>query len=129
MSNDHILIKEGILKSFSIFKKISVQSLKKKKSNKTENDEEVPGFEEPFSNATNEEKEMLTKFSYFSSLIAKKMVKEKIDKYHACYVINSIISMLGLDEDDFENFHKKFNKMIGENDDDENNEENTSFEW
>ena len=31
-----------------------------------------------------------------------------VGKYHACYIVNAIVNMMGLTDEDFDNFHKKF---------------------
>ena len=58
-----------------------------------------------------EEKKRIMELTYFASMIAKKLSEKQIDKYHSCYIINAIVNMLGLTEDNFDEFHKKFSKF------------------
>jgi hypothetical protein len=131
---NHILAKEGILTSFSIAKKVTERDVKrlrdKLKTSKfnrekldellrisiikeTQKDIEknnvpglmVEGIEEI------EEKKRIMELTYFASMMSKKLSEKKIDKYHSCYIINAIVNMLGLTENDFNDFHKKFSKF------------------
>lgn len=134
---NHVLAKEGVLTSFSISRKVpanEISKLKAKLNKKIKNpielqdlirqtimkkNEKVPGLLDSLPNATKDEKKSLMEMSYFASIISKKLMEKKIDKYQSCYIINSIINMLGLNEQDFDEFHKRFNKFIGN---DEQNE-------
>jgi hypothetical protein len=131
---NHILAKEGILTTFSIAKKVSAKDVKKlrdklksakidadklqellkstviKETQKAIETQRIPGLiiigaEE------SEEKKRIMELTYFSSVIAKKLSEKKIDKYHSCYIINAIVNMLGLTEEDFDEFHRKFSKF------------------
>ena len=131
---NHILAKEGILTTFSIAKKVTAKDVKKlreklktakvdsaklnellrkavvKETQATIETQKIPGLildgvEE------NEEKKKIMELTYFASVIAKKLAEKKVGKYHSCYIINAIINMLGLTEEDFDEFHKKFSKF------------------
>jgi hypothetical protein len=131
---NHILAKEGILTTFSIAKKVTAKDVKKlreklKTANldsdklkellrntvikETQADIEahkipgliISGFEE------NEEKKRIMELTYFASVIAKKLSEKNIGKYHSCYIINAIVNVLGLTEEDFDEFHRKFSKF------------------
>jgi hypothetical protein len=68
----------------------------------------------------NEEKKRIMELTYFASIIAKKLSEKRVGKYHSCYIINAIVNMLGLTEDDFDEFHKRFSKFReGKSDNDE----------
>lgn len=146
-SANHILSKEGILTSFSISKKISAKQVKllrdKIKSADTDKtklqelltkaiieetkksleSKEIPGLILPGSNCSEEEKKRIMELTYFSSIVSKKITDKKINKYHACYIINAIVNMLGLSEEDFDEFHRKFSKYKdGSSDDEEQSE-------
>jgi hypothetical protein len=146
-STNHILAKEGILTTFSIAKKVTAKDVKKLREKlkitstsslnseklkellrnavikETQSDIEsnnIPGliisspnFEE------NEERKRIMELTYFASLIAKKLAEKNIGKYHSCYIINAIVNVLGLTEEDFDEFHRKFSKFrdgISDND-------------
>jgi len=144
--SNHILSKEGILTSFSIAKKVTVKDMKKlcnklknsnvndekfqellkesviKKTKKSIDVQKIPGLILNGIFAENEEKKKIMELTYFASIIAKKLTEKKIDKYYSCYIINAIVNMLGLTEEDFEKFHKKFAKFKeggSENEEDE----------
>lgn len=133
----HLLSSLGILKSFSIAKKISkeevlyatkkIKKIYKEKSpekiqellkniflTKTKNcvaTEMPPGFIFPKKNPN---KEMLDKYYMELSIIAQtlssKFVEQKLTKIQVCFIINAIVNLLGLGESDFEEFQKKFQK-------------------
>jgi hypothetical protein len=131
---NHILAKEGILTTFSIAKKVAARDVKKLREKlktakvdaeklkellrnavikETQSDigsKQIPGlilggFEE------NEEKKRLMELTYFASIIAKKLAEKNIGKYHSCYIINAIVNVLGLTEEDFDDFHRRFSKF------------------
>lgn len=131
-TSNHILAKEGILVSFAIAKKITQKEidhiknkvLKNSSINKSDVEtiiqnsifskkiqsemENIPGLlmENIIKEEENQKKMM--ELTYFSSLIAKKMKEKKINKFHSCYIINTIVNLLGLTEEDFDEFHDKF---------------------
>lgn len=131
---NHILAKEGILTTFSIAKKVTAKDVKKLrdklKSAKIDADklqellrstviketqqaletQKIPGLIIDGAEES-EEKKRIMELTYFSSVIAKKLSEKKIDKYHSCYIINAIVNMLGLSEEDFDEFHRKFSKF------------------
>ena len=132
---NHILSKEGILLSFSIAKKITVKDIKKtredaknskvsskkfqeslrksiiKEAKKTLDIQKIPGLLLDGVFAETEEKKRIMELTYFASIIAKKLSDKKIGKYHSCYIINAIVNMIGLTEEDFDEFHRKFSKF------------------
>jgi len=130
----HILAKEGILTTFSIAKKITAKDVKKlrdkiknakidaeqlnemlkesivKNTQKDIDAQKIPGLVlEGVENA--EEKKRIMELTYFASMISKKLSEKNIDKYHSCYIINAIVNMLGLTEDNFDEFHKRFSEF------------------
>ena len=131
---NHILAKEGILTTFSIAKKVTAKDVKKfrekLKSAKVDADklqellrksvvketqsaietQKIPGLILD-GMEDNEEKKRIMELTYFASVIAKKLAEKKVGKYHSCYIINAIVNMLGLTEEDFDEFHKKFSKF------------------
>lgn len=132
---NHILSKEGILTTFSIAKRISQKDIAKLrlkiKSNKIDKkkfqellrlrvlDEtrkalisrKIPGIILPDHNIPDNEKKIMMELTYFASIIAKKINEKKLNKFYSCYIINAIVNMLGLDEEAFDDFHKKFSKL------------------
>ena len=134
MQTNHILSKEGILTTFSIAKKVTAKDVKKlrekmkltkmdanklhellrmtivKDTQKNIKSQKIPGL--IISGLEDEEeKKRIMELTYFASMIAKKLSEKNINKYHSCYIINSIVNMLGLTEDDFDEFHKKFSEF------------------
>jgi esterase/lipase len=131
---NHILAKEGILTTFSIAKKVTAKDVKKlrerMKSAKIDADklnellkkavvkeaqtsiesQHIPGLIVPGAEE-NEEKKRIMELTYFASVVAKKLSEKRVGKYHSCYIINAIVNMLGLTEEDFDEFHKKFSKF------------------
>ena len=128
-STNHILVGEGVLISFSIARKLShndVKNLKEKIKNKnlsTEqihshlieetkkivNSKKIPGLTEKESVIElNDEKKRIRELTYFSSLISKKIIEKNLNKYYMCYVINTLINLLKLNDEDFEDFYDKF---------------------
>lgn len=133
----HLLSSLGILKSFSIAKRISkeeildatkkIKKIYKEKSpekiqellkdvllTKTKNyvsTEMPPGLIFP---KKNPKKETLDKYymelSIISQTLASKFVEQKLTKIQVCFIINAIVNLLGLGESDFEEFQKKFQK-------------------
>jgi hypothetical protein len=67
-----------------------------------------------------EEKKRIMELTYFASVMAKKLTDNNVSKYHACYVVNAIVNMLGLTEGDFDDFHRRFARFKeGKSEDDE----------
>ena len=144
---NHILSKEGVLTSFSIAKKVTMKDIKKlrgglknskmdakklqeslrnaviKKAKESVDAQKIPGLLLNGIFAENEEKKKIMELTYFASIIAKKLSEKKISKYHSCYIINAIVNMLTLTEEDFDEFHRKFEKFReGKNEEDEQTE-------
>jgi hypothetical protein len=143
---EHLISKHGVLVSFSIAKKVSKTDIKKlndrlkkdckdpKQFNKMLNDEiskftqqslkqeEIPGI---IINSNNKDKTntfitdetKLLKLNHVSSTIAKKLIDANYTKDEICYVILSMLSSLGLSDEDFRNFHKKYGNNPNETDD------------
>ena len=135
---DHILSREGILTTFAIAKKVTVKNMKlvaeKFKSGKITKDKaqeilknivmeetttailnnKIPGLilNGTLNNVV--DKKLMMELTYFCSLIAKKIEEKKISKYHSCYIINTIVTMLKLAEEDFSDFHNKFRNSDGD---------------
>jgi hypothetical protein len=59
----------------------------------------------------NKEKNKLIAYTCFASIISKKIVEKRLDKYHMYFIINAIVNMLNLNENDFDEFHKKFQEF------------------
>lgn len=129
---NHILAKEGILTNFSIAKKVTARDVKKirdkmknakvdadklqellrqailQETQKSVETQSIPGLIVHVNNSIEEEKQRIMELTYFASLIAKKLAEKKVGKYHSCYIINAIVNMLGLTEEDFDEFHRRF---------------------
>lgn len=150
MSNhfNHLLVQHGVLVSFNIAKKMTPAQIKRfktkilkkakkssdfnellkeeiiKSTQKSINENLIPGLIQPptpvKSDFFKDEKKIL-KFNFIASTFAEKLVKLGFDKTEICYIVLYILTLLGLTDDDFQNFHKNhglFNKD-GEQDGDE----------
>lgn len=140
----HILTKLGILKSFSIAKKITEEEIIKffnryKKIGKTEEEigellktkifeeiryaietKKIPGVILPDNSPlTKKILVNLTELNKLMYLTKSALLKKKYDKMSLCYFINSLVNLLGLTEKDFESFHKKMSNEEDTDDDDE----------
>ena len=69
----------------------------------------IPGL--VTSGANVDERNRIMELTYISSLIAKKLVEKSQNKYHLCFIVNAIVNMLGLKEEDFDEFHRKFSEF------------------
>ena len=134
-TTNHILAKEGILTAFAIAKRVTPDDMKKmqsqvkgKKSTSSlfksmltkkiiEDTQQafetnkIPGLMVKEIVDENAEKKRIVELTYFASIMAKKMTGNNISKYHSCYIINAIVNMLGLTEEDFNEFHRKFSRF------------------
>lgn len=134
----HILSEEGILTSFSIAKKVDNRLIKRlqakaKKDGMSDEElnkkigeliiaqtklaidnNEIPGLvwagmdvnEEHIDRDVDDKKTI--ELTYLASLLSKKISEKNLNKYDSCYLINAMINLLGLTEDDFEDFYNKF---------------------
>lgn len=147
---EHLLTQMGVLTSFSVAKKITEDDIKnllrkeKKNSNSNGNipdlikgkimneikdalmNGKIPGLITPADSA-GIPKELQSKFdelNKFIMVVAHKILEKKMDKFSMCYVINTMVNVLGLSEKDFEEFHKKvFEKNSDADDYDEDEED------
>lgn len=136
-SPTHLISSLGILTSFSIAKKINKDEVSKEskkikrifkesdpekfqkllmdalveKAKKSVENETPPGLIFPEKNL---KKEKLDKFylelSAISQALTNKFVEQNLSKHQVCFILNAVINLLGLTEEDFLNFHKKFQK-------------------
>jgi len=142
----HILNQLGVLSSFSVAKKVTEDEVKKyfskhKRNGKSDKqigdmlrekivseiheaiqNNQIPGLltEQDVAakmglNATTVAR--LPELNRLITIVAQKILEKKYDKMSMCYFINSLVNILGLDEDDFEKFHRENNK--NDDDDDE----------
>ncbi len=134
---NHILAKEGILTTFSIAKKVNAKDIKRlrdkikttsidakklqdllkqsvmEEAMESMKHQKIPGLiidGQVMDIEKSDEDKKIMELTYFSSLIAKKITEKKMDKYYACYIINALVNMLGLNDADFTEFHKRFAK-------------------
>jgi hypothetical protein len=71
---------------------------------------------------TQEEQEMLIDLTQFSSLVAKKLVEKKLNKFYHCFVVHSIINMLHLSDKDFDEFYQKYSAFDDDESEDQESE-------
>ena len=142
----------GVIISFAVAKKISEQEISKffakgkkdgksvKELNNIIRDKVIGEIEEAITNRkipgllSPEElaKEMgiqqniianMPELNRLIMLIGHKLSEKKYDKMSLCYVINSLVNLLGLTEDDFEKFHRQNNGKEDDEMDDENDDD------
>lgn len=149
----HILNQMGVIASFSVAKKVSEEDIQKffvkgKKSGKTEAEiekmiknkilgeiqdaimkQQIPGLLSPqdLAREMGMSKKIVDNMPELNRLImviAHKLSEKKYDKMSLCYLINSLVNLLGLQESDFEKFHRQNSKDNddGDNDDDGDDE-------
>ena len=136
-SPTHLISSLGILTSFQIAKKINKQEVSKEsrkikrifkesdpakfqkllmdalieKAKKSVENELPPGLVFPKKNL---KKQKLDKFylelSAISQALTNKFVEQNLSKHQVCFILNAVINLLGLTEEDFLDFHKKFQK-------------------
>jgi hypothetical protein len=148
---NHLIAKHGILTSFSIARKVSKKDIKqisdkikkqcKNKSDFNEllqkevlkttkysmNQDLIPGLILPEKSQQNARKEFadekkLMQLNYVSNTIAKKLMDNKLSKDEICYIILTLLSSLGLSDQDFKNFNNKYGNP-DDDIDDENDED------
>jgi hypothetical protein len=149
---NHLIAMHGVLTSFSIARKVSkkdiqeiTKKIKKKCKNKDEfnemlqnevlkttkysmNQDLIPGLILPGKNNNQldrkelaDEKKMM-KLNYIANIIAKKLMDNKLSKDEICYIILTLLSSLGLHDQDFKNFNNKYGNP-DENIDDEDDDD------
>jgi hypothetical protein len=133
----HLLRSLGILKSFSISKiinrkevtKISKQIKKNYKeidgptfqkllsdaliesTKKYINKQPPPGFIFPENDESREELDRYyMELAVISQALSSKFVEQKLTKDQICFILNATINILGITDEDFESFNKKFQK-------------------
>ena len=143
----HILNQMGVITSFSVAKKVSEDDIHKffskgKRSGKSTSElnkilrervlgeieeavtrRKIPGLLSPEELA----KEMgvqqhiinnMPEMNRLIMIVGHKLAEKKYDKMSLCYFINSLVNLLGLTENDFEEFHRQ-NDPNSEDGDDE----------
>lgn len=152
---NHLIAKHGVLTSFSIARKVSKKDIKeisarikKKCKNKAEfndllqkevlkttkyamNQDLIPGLILPDKDKLNSRKELadekkLMQLNYISNTIAKKLMDNKLSKDEICYTILTLLSSLGLNDQDFKNFNNKYSPN-DENYEDDNDDDDDDF--
>lgn len=131
----HILTQAGVLNSFSITKKVTenyVQAFYNKHKKSGKSDEQIgellkkkiykeiqrdvinlriPGLLSLMNNISPQNKQEASKqvvsVNKIVSEISKAIIKKKYDKLLLCYLVNSLVNLLGLTEEDFEKFHQQ----------------------
>jgi hypothetical protein len=135
MKFKHILSQMGVLKTFSIARHVSEDDVKKltdkytrlakKDISLTEYlrremavkmqqafmNNKVPGLIFDNIEPTHEEHSKMMDLTQFASLVAKKLVEKKLNKFYYCFIIHSLVNMLGLNDEDFNEFHKRFSRF------------------
>jgi hypothetical protein len=54
--------------------------------------------------------EFYMKLQAISQALANKLSEEKMTKHQICFIVNALITIMGVKEEDFEEFHRKFSK-------------------
>jgi hypothetical protein len=153
---NHLIAKHGILTSFSIARKVSKKDIKQisdkiKKKCKTKeefnellqkevlkttkysmNQDLIPGLilpEKDIKQSARKEladEKKLMKLNYIANIIAKKLMDHKLSKDEICYIILTMLSSLGLNDQDFKNFNNKYG-TIDENIEEDDDDSDDSF--
>lgn len=146
---EHLLASLGILREFSIGKRISKEEIEKtikkvkkvckdkkkfqklledalvENTRKYVNNKLPPGLILPEKHPKQEELDRFyMELSAISHALSEKFVEQKLTKQQVCFIINAIVSILGVTENDFENFHKKFSKYKENDFSDDDSDEN-----
>jgi hypothetical protein len=136
MSPKHLITELGVLKSFSVGKRLGPEKVRDYKSkirkitkdkkeaekllNQIISKEALEQFEtnplpglivDKVSDKRQKSEKMLIELTYFASIISKKVTEKKMKKFDRCYLINVLVNMLSLKEEDFDNFHRIFHRL------------------
>ncbi len=65
----------------------------------------------------------LMKINLMATNVSKNIITKKLSIDETCYLILSILTSLGLTDENFRNFHKKYNKNYQDDDDESFNDE------
>jgi hypothetical protein len=139
----HLIAKHGVLTSFSIAKKITKEEIAKlsakiKKKCKSPGDfqkllnteiinstrksiekEIIPGVIGPKKASNSNESvfnttpQKILKLNFFGNAVSKKIIDEKLSKDEICYIILTMLSILGIHDTDFADFHNKNRLNMG----------------
>lgn len=142
----HILDQMGVIISFSVAKKVIEDDIQKffaksKKAGKSETEiekminekilgeiqdaimkQQIPGLLSPQDliremGLSKKIVDNMPELNRLIMVIAHKLSEKKYDKMSLCYLINSLVNLLGLQEADFEKFHRQNNKDDDDDDD------------
>lgn len=133
----HLISNLGILTNFQISKKISKKEVSKesRKLRKVFKEPDPKKFEKLLMDALVEKTKMsletetppglifpkkhpkkneLDKYymelSAISEALTNKFIDENLSKHQICFILNAVITLIGLTEEDFLKFHKRFQK-------------------
>ena len=88
------------------------------------NQDLIPGLilakkskEQPKNTTSIVDQEKTMKLNYIANTIAKKFTDNKFSKDEICYLILSLLSILGLSDKDFKNFHDRYSNESSDNND------------
>ena len=132
----HLISELGVLKCFSIGKRVSADKIKQykdamEKSSKSKKETELLlddilkkeiGNEKNFSSIPGmivdkptverqEYEKYLVEITYLASMLSKRIVDRNLKKMDKCYLIHVLVNMLNLNEEDFDQFHRSFEKF------------------
>lgn len=148
----HILNQMGVITSFSVAKKITEEDIHKffnrgKRAGKKEAEiekmlrekilneiqeaivkQQIPGLLSPQDLAremglNKDVVENIPELNRLIMVIAHKLSEKKYDKMSLCYLINSLVNLLGLQEKDFEKFHRQHSNDRDETADDDGDDD------
>lgn len=151
----HILNQMGVITSFSVAKKVTEEDINKffvkgKKAGKTEREienllkerivkeihdaimtQKIPGLltAQDLAKEIGLSKSVVDNMPELNRLImviAHKLSEKKYDKMSLCYLVNSIVNLLGLTEQDFEKFHRHNSKDSETESDDDDGDDDES---
>lgn len=134
-TSNHILIRDGILTSFNIAKRITDDDIQKLKEILNGNnvsseifdsmlhqmvlndikeslkDCQIPGVLIEKQKQEDEIKKKFMELTYLATQMAQKLKDKNLDDYYLCYTINALVNLLDLKEEDFNEFNRRFTKF------------------
>lgn len=133
----HLISGLGILTSFSIAKKINKEEVSKEskrikrmfkesnpekikkllmdalieKARKSLENEVPPGLIFPKKHPKKDELDRFyLELTAISQALTNKFIEQNLSKHQICFILNAVINLIGLTEEDFLKFHKRFQK-------------------
>lgn len=152
---NHLLEQYGVLLNFRIARKVKNINLKKIKvpnKKRPSKQEKLQAFIEQLTKETNEEIQRgkipgliasesdttqsihdvisdtkMLELNVMSGIFANDLVAKKLSKDEVCYTVLNLLTLLGLIDEDFKEFHRKYNGMSQDDEEDDSDEDESEF--